>query len=65
MRARLRREGRVVEEDQRTLQENIYFPQELLLMLDVAGFHDVLVEGRYNGLPATADDETLVFVARR
>jgi SAM-dependent methyltransferase len=65
MKARLRREGRVVEEGQRTLQENLYFPQELLLMLEGAGFRDVVVEGRYNGLPATADDETLVLVARR
>jgi SAM-dependent methyltransferase len=53
MKARRWREGRVVEEDQRILQENLYFPQELLLMLDVAGFRDALVEGRYNGLPAT------------
>jgi SAM-dependent methyltransferase len=65
MKARLWREGRVVEEDQLTLRENLYFPQELLLMLDAAGFRDAVMEGRYNGLPATADDETLVFVAKR
>ncbi len=34
-------------------------------MLDVAGFEDVTLEGRYNGQPATPEDETLVFVARK
>jgi hypothetical protein len=33
-------------------------------MLDVAGFADVSVEGRYNGLPATSDDGTVVVIAR-
>ncbi len=65
MRARRWREGRVVEEDQRILHENLYFPQELLLMLDLAGFRDIAVEGRYDGQPATPGEETLVFVARR
>jgi SAM-dependent methyltransferase len=38
---------------------------ELLLMLEQAGFADVVVEGDHNGEPATADDAVLVFVGRK
>ncbi len=34
-------------------------------MLEGAGFRDVLIEGRYTGLPATPDDGTLVLVSRK
>ncbi len=64
MKARLLREGSVIREDRRSIRLNHYFAQELLQMLEAAGFSDVAVEGRYNGAPATPDDETLVFVAR-
>jgi len=42
----------------------LYFRNDLLLMLEKAGFADVVVEGDHNDAPATADDEFLVFVAR-
>jgi len=42
---------------------NLYFRDELLLMLERAGFADVRVQGDHNDLPATPDDEFLVFVA--
>ncbi len=64
MRARLIRDGAIVAEEFGRLEESLYFVPELRLMLDVAGFDDVSVEGRYNGLPATADDGTVVLVAR-
>lgn len=37
MKAPLWRQGMVIQEDQHILQENQYFPQELLLILDEAG----------------------------
>jgi hypothetical protein len=64
MRARLWRDGELVAEEVGSLDENLYFVQELRLMLKVAGFSDVAVEGRYTGEPATPDDGRVVFVAR-
>ena len=65
MRAVLRRDGEVIAIEENVLQENVYFAQELILMLRAAGFLDIRVEGLYNGRPASADDSTVVFVARR
>jgi SAM-dependent methyltransferase len=57
--------GAVVEEEEYRLHECLYFEQELLLMLDDAGFRDVVVEGAYRGTPATPDDGSIVVVAQR
>lgn len=65
MRMRLWHEGRQVEEEQEALDASIYFAQEIVLMLEDAGFRDISIEGRYNGIPATPDDATVVFVAQR
>jgi hypothetical protein len=65
MRARLWHGGQVVMEEAHDLYENLYFAQEILLMLDNAGFRDVVIEGGYTGQPATPDDGMVVFVARR
>lgn len=51
--------------EERTLTINLYFRNELLLMLERAGFASVEVEGDHNDRPATADDEFLVFVAKK
>jgi hypothetical protein len=64
MRSRLFRDGAMVAEEFGRLGESLYFIPELRLMLDVAGFDDVIVEGPYNGLPATSDDGTVLVVAR-
>lgn len=53
----------VVEE--RTLTINLYLRNELLFLLEHAGFSDVRVLGDHNDLSATPDDEFLVFVARK
>jgi SAM-dependent methyltransferase len=47
------------------LSMRMYLRDELLLMLERAGFSDVHVSGGYDGLPPTPDHEFLVFAARR
>jgi len=42
-----------------------WFAQEILLLLDEAGFREVAVEGGYTGRPAVPDDPMVVFVARK
>jgi SAM-dependent methyltransferase len=64
IRVRLWRDGTIVAEEVGRLADNSYLLPELRLMLDVAGFTDVTVQGRYNDRPATADDTTVVFLAR-
>lgn len=65
VRARLWRDDTLVVEEEHQLQENLYFVQELLLLLEVCGFSDIAVEGRYTGMPATPADGTVVVVAHR
>lgn len=65
IKARLWRDGVLVAEEEGRLDWSLYFAQELLLMLETAGFVDVAVEGRYTGAPASPDDGTVVLVARR
>ena len=64
MRARLWHEGSLVREEVGHLTENLYFAQELLLLLDTSGFRDVRVEAAYQDRLATSDDGTLVFLAQ-
>ncbi|HET7366937.1 MAG TPA: class I SAM-dependent methyltransferase [Gaiella sp.] len=59
------RDGALDAAEDRTLTINLYFRNELMLMLERAGFADARVEGDHNGRPATPDDEFLVFVARK
>jgi ubiquinone/menaquinone biosynthesis C-methylase UbiE len=65
IRARLCRDGRIVKEEAYTLMESLYFAQEVRLLLEEACFRDLSVEGGYTGRPATADDATVTFVARK
>jgi SAM-dependent methyltransferase len=65
MRAEKRRDGHVLATEERTISWRWYFRDELVLMLNVAGFDDVAVRGEYNDAEPTADDEFLVFVATR
>jgi SAM-dependent methyltransferase len=59
------RNGELDAAEDRRLTINLYFRNELLLLLERAGFADVRIEGDHNDLPPTADDEFLVFVARK
>ena len=55
----------MVEQEEHRIVLPEYFAQEILLMLDTVGFTEVEIQGRYTGAPATGDDATVVFVARR
>ena len=65
MRARLWRGGQKVKEERYSLKTGLYFAQEVLLLLEGVGFRDHAIEGNYTGLPATSDDDTVIFVARK
>jgi len=56
-------EGKLDRFEEYTLRGNIYFKNELLLMLKVAGFHDITICGDYKEEMATADHEEIVFTA--
>ena len=43
----------------------LYFKEELVLMLERAGFHDVEVRAGYTGAEPTGEDDFLVFSARK
>jgi SAM-dependent methyltransferase len=53
---------RLVEQDEHQI---VLLAQEVLLMLDVAGFVEVEIQGRYTNAAASPEDTTVVFVARR
>jgi SAM-dependent methyltransferase len=57
--------GELDKSEEYTLRGNIYFKNELLLMLKVAGFHGITVGGEYTEQIATPDHEDLVFTAIR
>jgi SAM-dependent methyltransferase len=59
------RDGVVVATEEHTLSMRGYFRDEILLMLDRAGFGEVEVRADYVDEPPTVETETLVFVARR
>ena len=65
LRATLRREGRVIAEEEHTLHVTLYFRNELLLLLAQAGFGTIDVRGGYAEAAPTAEDTTLVFIARK
>ena len=56
-------EGKLDRSEEYALRGNIYFKNERLLMLKVAGFHNITVCGDYKEETATADHEELVFTS--
>jgi SAM-dependent methyltransferase len=65
MRAEKRRDGQTLATEEHAISLRSYFRDEIVLMLEKAGFADVDVRGEYNDAEPTADDEFLVFVATR
>ena len=58
------RDGALEAEEDRRLDMGLYFLNELLLLLELAGFADVVVHGEHEQRPAGPDDEFVVLVAR-
>jgi SAM-dependent methyltransferase len=65
IRVTLWQDGVAVDEEEYQLQANLYFHNEVVLMLEAAGFDEVATQARYTGNPATADDTVVVFIARK
>lgn len=65
IRARLWRNGELLEEEIYTQKVEDYSKNELILMLDRAGFNEIHIHGDYSDVPATPDHKTLVFNARK
>ena len=65
IRAEKWRDGGLVTEEKHTLTMRLYLRNELLLMLEQAGFTDVEVQGGHTSEPATHDHDFIVFVARK
>ncbi len=65
LRARLWRNGELLEEQVHTQRYEEYGKNELLLVLEHAGFTDIRIFGDYSDQAATADHENLIFVARK
>lgn len=59
------RDGVLETEEDHSLHICVYFPNELLLLLERAGFTDVTVQGDHNDRAATNDDDFVVLVARK
>ena len=65
MRAEMWRGERLVEEETHAITINMYFTHELLMMLERAGFADVVVYGDHTDEQASPDHDFVVFVARK
>jgi SAM-dependent methyltransferase len=64
MRAGMWREGELVRQEEHALQMTLYFTHELLLMLEEAGFGDIVLHGDHRDEPPTRDSTAVVFVAK-
>jgi SAM-dependent methyltransferase len=55
--------GQLVASEEETMRGDMYLKNEMLLMLQVAGFRQITVRGDYTDEPATPDSKELVFTA--
>jgi SAM-dependent methyltransferase len=65
MHAQLWRDGELQAEETRRLDARYYFANELHLLLERAGFEQIVVHGDHVEDPPTPDDEFVVFVATK
>ena len=65
IRARLWRNGELLEEQVHTQRYEEYGKNELVLVLERAGFNDIQIFGDFTDEPATADHGELIFVCRK
>ncbi|MBD0329023.1 MAG: class I SAM-dependent methyltransferase [Thermoleophilia bacterium] len=64
MRARMWRDGELLAEEEHRLTVNMYFANELVLLLERAGFGEAAVEAGHERREPTPDDDFVVAVAR-
>ena len=64
-RASMWRRGELVAEEEHTIAMTLYFTYEVLLMLERTGFVDIQVRGALSDREPTADDDFVVFIAKR
>ena len=65
IRARLWRDGALLKEEVHTQKLDDYSKNELVMMLEHAGFRDIQIVGDFTDEPATADHAELVFLATK
>jgi SAM-dependent methyltransferase len=65
MRAGMWRGGQLAQEEEHALRINFYFKNELLLLLERAGFTDIVVHGDHREEAATTDSDFVIFVAKK
>lgn len=65
MRAELWQGEQLLGEEERTLTTNVYFKNELLTLLQQAGFDDITIQGDFTTAAATPEHNVLVFVVRK
>lgn len=59
------REGHRIAEEEYTLKSNLYFKNELWMMLEQAGFEVIELQGDYTEAPANPEHGVLLFIARK
>ena len=64
MQAFMWRDGELVAEEEYVLTTTLYFRDEIVLMLERAGFAEVSVRGPYNDAAPAPDDDFLVYSPR-
>ena len=65
MRADMWRDGEHVAGEEHVLRMSIYFTQELISLLELAGFTDVTLRADYTDEEPSADTDFVVFIARK
>jgi SAM-dependent methyltransferase len=65
IRAWMWRDGALVAQDEHILKMTLYFTHELRLLLEQAGFTDIVLHGDYEDVEPTVDTEFVVFIARK
>jgi hypothetical protein len=65
MRAGMWRGGQLAQEEEHALRINFYFKNELLLLLERAGFTDIVVHGDHREEAATTDSDFVIFLAKK
>ncbi len=64
-RASMWQDGELVAEEEHTIAMTLYFTHEIVLMLERTGFVDIQVRGALSDREPTADDDFVVFIARK